>query len=408
MSWKGKFIPTSPKVDKRPRTDDDDNENPDTDDSDEFDNELKQRRTQNSPEQLNQTIQTQHAFALKQLGACVILDPFFVSNADSLVEQFDEALRGFPEYRKDMGEPDYVLGGFSALANPSSWHNPFTRYIRLHAMTAVYPVFQRLASVSTQMGQGDFKLAQIADRMMYRKPNVKPDADTWHRDIKKNQIDGETIYGGWINTSTNTQYLSCVLGTHTDEPEDGDEEGFAKITDRELIKVYEIEKTKVEVPPGGILIFNERMVHEVLAEPKPYAIRRIFLAWMTTPVQNDHFPANIRQLLQNQAPITVKSGQNPKLFPSTYYMYFIDRLTAWSVKTFVPNMLIDKVQPPTAKKLAGQTIKVVPQVSWSLGDLGLPMYMDYRDYEVAVFFANDSHMLPEQAGSDNIVLKTLR
>jgi hypothetical protein len=355
------------------------------------DSESDERREALPPEELNRTIREKPAFALSWLGAAVVLDPFFTANVPTLEAQFQRALDSMPEYRRDKpADANYVLGAFSALGNASAWHNEFVRFIRLHAMRAVYPLY----------------LAELADRMLNRLPDVATPADSMHRDIKPNQRRHETVYGGWINTSAHTQYLSCVLGTHRDEPVAGDEEGFAKITDPALVRVYRREMTRVEVPPGGILVFNERMVHEVLRMAVPYTVRRVFLAFMTTPVHGEHYPADIRTLLRTQAVIPLKSGQQPTLYPNAYFQYFITELVRWSNATFVPQMLRTKTQPPTAKQLAGQTVQIAPQKAPSLEAAGLPLYAPYAAHEINLFFAASEHVLPREVGGEE--LDTLR
>jgi hypothetical protein len=151
-------------------------------------------------------------------------------------------------------------------------------------------------------------------------------------------------------------------------------------------------------------VFNERMVHEVLARKNTHHVRRVFLAWMTSPNLNDSTPPNIDALLAAQAPITIKSGQAPRLYPQAYIQYFIDKLTEWSVRTFVPAMLVTKVQPANAKKLPGQTIQIVPATPKSLTEAGLPLYPPYRREEIGLFHVQKVHRLPVQVGSDEMAL----
>jgi hypothetical protein len=341
---------------------------------------------------------------LLQTGATIVLDEWFTRNVARLVAQFDQTLLEFPEYRRDLPQnanPLYVLGGFAALGNASSWHNPFVRFLRLHAMRAVYPLF---ADVTRQRGE---YLAQMADRMLFRPAGVKPMADTWHRDIKKDSPPGDTIYGGWINTSDQDQALSCVLNTQNDPADPRDPQGFEKITDPARIVLYERSKSLIVVPPGGILVFNERMVHEVLAVKKNYPIRRVFLAWLTTLDNNKKFPANIDTLLTRQAVIKLKSDQMPRMYPKSYITYYVDKLTEWSVTTLKPAMLIPKVQPATAKKLPGQTIQIARAEARSLAEDGFPLYPAYEQHERDLFVARRSHTLPTFVGSDRLAVMSL-
>lgn len=343
---------------------------------------------------------------LKQTGACIIADPFFVNNVAMLSARFDEALQSFPEYRRNGPRgvnPRYVLGGFAALGNAGSWHNSFVRWVRLHAMRAVYPLFGDL----TRERHENF--SQIADRMLFRPAGEKPMADTWHRDVKKNQISGETIYGGWLNTTDKSQFLSCVLGTHNDVPDPNDPQGFEKITNPACIREYEARKVAVEVKPGEILVFREEMVHEVLPKVHQHDVKRVFLAWMTHPWRKTKFPDNIIGLLEKQAVIKLKSDQNPRMYPRIYRQYpnLTAKLEEWGAQDLVPAMLMGNQQPNNVKYKPGQQILLPMPEAPSLVDAGLPLYPPYAQHEIDVFFTSRSHMLPRQVGSQELALQSL-
>ena len=391
---------------KRELQDDDDNPESEEEESSEF----QPERTQLDPRALNDIVGGKNtAYALIKFGACVIKDPWFTSHVPWLVEQFDKTLREFPEYLPNRRDKEtYVMGGFSALGNASSFHNPFVRFLRLHAMRAVYPTFKTVTARLDEPGATPLLLSEIIDRMLYRPAGVKPSKDTWHRDIKPQQDDDETIYGGWINTSNENQYLSCVLMTHTDEPNPRDPKGFAKITDKRLIAQYETDKTKIEVPPGAILIFNERMVHEVLADVKPYPVRRVFLAWMTTSRRGEHFPPQVDEDLRDQAVVQIKSGQIPTLFSKMHTVFHLKKLAKWAEETFVLQMLHEETQGPDAKQMPNETFKLPYMVAYSLRVLRLPLYEAYKPHEVAILYANDNHVLPVTVGSDQLAPLNLR
>jgi len=63
------------------------------------------------------------------------------------------------------------------------------------------------------------------------------------------------VYGGWINLDDKPQFFSCVLGSHC--PGDTSNGGFVPVSDEEALEIKTRKlSTKIEIPPGGILIFQ--------------------------------------------------------------------------------------------------------------------------------------------------------
>lgn len=91
----------------------------------------------------------------------------------------DEA-REFPEFLN--GVDKYVMGGFAALGNPSSYHNPTVRIYREWAQAIVVDSLFRDVVARMPRGLGEWKLEQKPERMTIRLPGEKPSAETLHRD----------------------------------------------------------------------------------------------------------------------------------------------------------------------------------------------------------------------------------
>ena len=125
----------------------------------------------------------------------------------SINDRFLETLKKFPEITQNTTQ--YVLGGFSALGNPASFHNDLVRELRLQAHGPVQSVLSEFADP----GQ---KFEQIPDRMMFRPKGQVPTAESWHRDESKLAKPGDKIFGGWLNLDSKSQYFSCCPGTHLD------------------------------------------------------------------------------------------------------------------------------------------------------------------------------------------------
>jgi hypothetical protein len=204
-----------------------------------------------------------------------------------------------------------VEGGFAALGNPSSFHNPFVRKLRMAAHVAV------LESGVVPIA-ADEKFEQVADRLMVRRSTKNPTAESWHRDESKFAVPGDTVYGGWVNLDLDrTQFFSMV--PYSANEVTGQNNGFSTIPESQHVSLIK-RSVRVAVPPGHILIFNERTIHEVVAKPLSEADKsgktgaelarcRLFFGWRTTKAQEPITP-NLTARLEVQEALPIKSGQN--------------------------------------------------------------------------------------------------
>ena len=261
---------------------------------------------------------------------------------------FIQHLRESPEFNEpnpvDPAEPNWkpVLGGFAALANPSSFHHPFPRKMREMCAAAVLET-----DVLPLDGR---KLEETFDRLLYRVAGQTPTAESMHRDEALKALDGDDVFGGWINLEDVPQVFSCCPQTHQ---EVGNQNGgFAKITSAEDKARYRASFSLVNIPPGYMVIFYERLVHEVAAVtvPQGRTMIRMFLGWRATnadlPLFDDpRIPLarnNVtRGWIENQGVPKIKSGQDPPVWPSAYSNFprNYQTLTNWSRRTYVPEVL---------------------------------------------------------------------
>ncbi|KNC81603.1 hypothetical protein SARC_06081 [Sphaeroforma arctica JP610] len=121
---------------------------------------------------------------------------------------FDAEIANFPEFNADASK--YVLGGFGALGNPASFHNPTVRLLRVWAHAIIRPLLAPLAG--TQGGPMYFE--QVVDRMMVRQKGESASAEAWHRDEAKLAGADDLVFGGWWNLDSTAQYFSCIAGSH--------------------------------------------------------------------------------------------------------------------------------------------------------------------------------------------------
>jgi hypothetical protein len=301
-------------------------------------------------------------------------------------DAFDQHFRESPELKNARPEdPTWknVLGGFAALGNPSSFHHPFVRLMREMCEAAVLD--------NDALPLGGRRLEQCFDRMMRRIPGESTDVESWHRDEALNTNPGDDIFGGWINLDAQPQYFSCAPGTHNEASARDRNAGFAKITSPEEKAHYQGMANAnglVAIPPGHILIFYERLVHEVLKVTATYTMRRLFLGWRATSAREPLFGQQQTDAwIQSQAPPKIKSGQKPAIYPTAYYNFprNFQRLTDFCVSVFVPQCLYQHAVQSGAQ--AGTTWTRVERYMRGLADYaGLPMHPAYEPEERKILF----------------------
>src|SRR5437868_10465878 len=160
------------------------------------------------------------------------LDPNALSAYNA---HWHSAMQRFPEY---LHTPDtiYVLGGFGAFGNPASFHHPAVRHLRYYMMSVAIPFFRAIAP--------GMLIEQLFDRTSLRRKGTAPTAELWHRDKSPTP---DTVFGGWVNLDLgNTQYFSCVPGTHNVTVEGA---GFERFSPEEAME-FKAHKELIACPPG--------------------------------------------------------------------------------------------------------------------------------------------------------------
>lgn len=292
----------------------------------------------------------------------VVIPAFDCDDLQTIRDEFVNTCKSFPEYKS---HEQLVLGNFAALGNASSFHNPFVRKLRLRIMKIV-----RQANVIPMVSE-KHKLAQIIDRMLYRKKGLKPTAESWHRDEAKHTNPDDVVYGGWVNLDATSQYFSCVPGTH--RPIKTHQGGFAKVDPKSISPE---SKRKIEIKPGNVLIFNEDLIHEVLAIPSKTDMCRLFIGWLVTTSENTIIP-NMEMILRDQAVVPLKSGQIPPMYAKLHWTNWHHRLISFS--TQFHDACVEH------KERKGEKIRIVQRHMKSLRELGF-MYDPYTQEEIDILF----------------------
>lgn len=267
-----------------------------------------------------------------------------------------------------------VQGGFGALGNPSSFHHPFVRGMREMCEGTILD-----ADVLPLHGR---RLEQCFDRLMRRVKGQAPMKESWHRDESMNTLPGDDIFGGWINLDLEPQYFSCAPGTHLEADARDRNAGFAKITDPAAKARYQRMADAygpVAIPPGHILVFYERLAHEVVSVKAKRLMRRMFLGWRATTAREPLFGTNVtNEWMTTQHPPMIKSGQKPQMYGDLHENCHQGLLLKWSTAgIYVPQCISPKVITGTANRWVGQTHPRIHRYMKSLVDYGLPLHSAY-------------------------------
>jgi len=290
---------------------------------------------------------------------------------EMLGAEFLDALERMPEFldpivlRRSGGS--HAMGGFAALGNPSSFHNPVVRSSRMMLHNVAVPLFKSYAKASL-MPRG-VHLEQLIDRMMYRPAGKVPTAESWHRDQSKGD-DDDLVFGGWLALDDST--FSCVPGTHLDER---GKAGFVKVDEKD-VPLFKKERVSVQVPAGSWIVFHQSIVHEVVAIKRDTPQRRLFAGWRLT-VSDEPLQKDILQVLADQGVPLLPSGQQVPMYAALHWTFEknLQKLVEWSAKTIKPELLV-------IRDRKGKAVKAVPRYFSSLKALGLPMYRAYTDDEL--------------------------
>lgn len=288
-----------------------------------------------------------------------------INELENIRKRLDSEMEHFPEYRRYKSNPRfngagdplvYVLGGFAAFGNPSAFHNPLVREIRVKCWKkAIHLFHQMIKRYYDKNLRDNYKVEMLFDRMMFRKAGQKAVAEAWHRDvIPPELIDRrDEIFGGWINLDNKDQYFSCLPGTQLGIFQRDIPSGFDTMLKREMSKMSkkmdvkkEMEKMtksqkqkyleklvklvihevgtyrhKFKVPPGHMVIFPQYIMHEVVSNAVKHDMYRLFLGWRMTTL--DKSLLNNDKYMSEQATVPLPGGMMPPMYSASHQSHHL-------------------------------------------------------------------------------------
>jgi hypothetical protein len=243
---------------------------------------------------------------------------------------FREAEQSFPEF--SPGAHPYVLGGFAAYANPSSFHCPLVKELRKATFEKVVKsqIFQKYLREVRPDTHQEFKLEVLFDRVLHRFPGQKPNAETAHRDVTPfkflREEDDDHLFGGWLNLTEHEQFFVGKPGSHLGVKNTYEvsraHQGFCTLdTKSEEYEEYQKTKQKFVVPPGHLVIFPQHLIHEVLSQTSEHEQFRLFFGWRLTRGNSTLFP-NKEETIDSLGVPLIPSGQTPAMFSNHHQSVF--------------------------------------------------------------------------------------
>lgn len=243
----------------------------------------------------------------------------------------------------------FVLGAFGALGNPSSFHHPQIRQLRNSIYEHMLPLF------ASQFPSKHLQL--LIDRFCIRRAKTTVSGETWHRDISFPNM--PHIYGGWVNLDSVSQYFSCVPGSHLTY-EAGI--GFDRVTNTHI-------GTLIEIPPYHLIVFNERIVHEVRRFKHVRNSYRLFMKYAITEQAIQLFQ-DIKTILTDQAVPPISTTQIPPMYSKLHLVNHQQMLFNFT-QQIKPYFTTDR----GANKVV---MRFMPSLFDTLGYTPFPLYSPYE------------------------------
>lgn len=238
-------------------------------------------------------------FAVDKGYAVLPIDPRIIDGFD--IREFLSDQREFKT--KDPSQL-FVLGGFQALGNPSSFHHPERRKFMTRLYNYAAPILAYSVVTANDSNFYYEYLSMIPDRFAIRRTDQQMSSETWHKDKSMTlpQSENAFLIGGWVNLDKNqNQYFSCIPGdaprfreTHMyyQSQLSAGKGGFQG----ENVENADQRKVRVEIPPYHMILFNELLTHEVVKGPNKRQYDetknsyRCYIKWYISRTSTPYWP----------------------------------------------------------------------------------------------------------------------
>lgn len=289
----------------------------------------------------------------------------------NIIDEFDVKLflEGQREYVNSNPNQLFVLGGFQAMGNPSSFHHPERRRLMTRIYNFVAPLLAEAITNTDQISLADKDyayLSMIPDRFAVRRSDQQMGAETWHKDksMKLEQSKNSFLLGGWVNLDkSRAQHFSCIPG---DYPSIYDTHNYYQSQlgvkgggfTSENIPNAEQRKVLVEIPPYHMIIFNELLTHEVVKGPSKRKYEesansyRCYIKWYISSKNTPYWDAErFSNFIEDQTQIGTSYFQpDAAMYATAHVSTAIPSLQAFS-QQFIPE--VKNFQFKDSQKYAG-------------------------------------------------------
>ena len=293
-------------------------------------------------------------------------------------DEFVETICNMPEYSNpkqmyDDNKP-FVLNAFSALGNPSSFHNTVVRDIRYEChQIAKKHIFDPLLKRDRTL-----YLEQIIDRMLYRPKRVKVKGQLKHRSESKYANPDDIVFSGWVNLDDYDHEFRACPGSHMDHDVKNKCNGF------ESVKKGKHSIQHLKIPPGHMLLFYERMVTEMANSISNHKVHRLYVSFRLTKDRealHENGSDGILQDLINMNTITLRTGVPAWIWAGNHWTFPQGRVRIESISKDVnPSIHVN-----LTLKSTGRIYKnVVPRTLQSLKEYNMRQYRPYSIKEIAM------------------------
>jgi hypothetical protein len=275
---------------------------------------------------------------------------------DSWHRKILEIMKTWPEYKKNT-DSLMVLGGFAALGNVSSFHDPVLTKLRKKYAHASFKILKEYCE---QIKIPPF-IEVLIDRLGYRKMGLKPTAESFHRDIAQspNIKPNDSIFGGWLNLENKPQHFSVCCGTHLDitvYDVKNNPRGFGTVP-KDKIEHYKNMKTTFVVPSGSAVIFHQQIVHEVISKKAKQDKLRLFQGYRLTNAPGLLY-TSYEKSIEDMGIFCLPCGDSPRMYAYNHGSFFLTRkflgieggTVGWSERTFVPQLITTNTRCKNCKK----------------------------------------------------------